>query len=72
MPYFVYAVRPFGQLQALGEHAAFKEASNQAKALRVQPDADKAAAIRVMFAASATEAEDLLLQIRDPRPTGDE
>ena len=72
MPYFVYAVRPFAQLQPLGEHAAFKDASSQAKAVRAQPDADPAAVIRVMFAATATEAEDLLLQIREPRPAGDE
>ncbi len=72
MPYFVYAVRPFAQLQALGEHAAFKDASAQAKALRAQPGADRTAVVRVMFAATALEAEDLLLQIREPRPAGDE
>jgi hypothetical protein len=72
MPYFVYAVRPFAQLQPLGEHAAFRDASLQAKELRLQQaDGDKVS-IRVMFAASAVEAEDLLLQIREPRPAGEE
>ena len=72
MPYFVYAVRPFAQLQPLGEHAAFRDASAQAKALRLQQAGADKVPIRVMFAATAIEAEDLLLQIREPRPTGEE
>ena len=72
MPYFVYAVRPFAQLQCLGEHAAYADASTQAKALRAAPPPGDAATIRVMFAASALEAEDLLLQIRQPRPAGED
>jgi hypothetical protein len=72
MPYYVYAVRPFAQLEQLAEYAAFKDASAQAKALRAQQPADDRASIRVMFAATALEAEDLLLQIREPRPAGEE
>jgi hypothetical protein len=72
MAYFVYAVRPFAQLEKLGEHAAFKEASAQAKALRAALAAGDVARIRVMHAASALEAEDLLLQIRDPGHPGEE
>jgi len=72
MPYYVYAVRPFAQLEQLAEFAAFKDASAQAKALRAQQVADDRASIRVMFAATALEAEDLLLQIREPRPAGEE
>lgn len=72
MPYYVYAVRPFAQLEQLSEHAAFKEASAQAKALRAAQPAGDAARIRVMHAASALEAEDLLLQLREPEPPGEE
>lgn len=72
MPYFVYAVRPFAQLQQLGEHAAFRDASLQAKALRAAPDGDPQAAIRVMFADNAVAAEDLLLQVRDRAPDPDD
>jgi hypothetical protein len=72
MPYFVYAVRPFAQLEPLGEFAVFKEASAQAKALRAaQPAGDKTR-IRVMFAENALAAEDLLLQIREPGHPGEE
>jgi hypothetical protein len=72
MPYYIYAVRPFAQLEQLAEYEAFKDASAQAKALRAQQAADDRASIRVMFAATALEAEDLLLQIREPRPAGEE
>ncbi|MBK7062909.1 MAG: hypothetical protein IPI03_20440 [Rubrivivax sp.] len=72
MPYYVYAVRPFAQLTALGEHAAYAGASAQAKTLRAQQAVDDKAQIRVMFAATPIEAEDLLLQVRTPRPAGEE
>ncbi len=73
MPYFVYAVRPFAQLERLGEHAAFRDASAMAKALRAERHAQGAGElIRVMFAENAIAAEDLLLQTREPPPPGDE
>ena len=72
MPYFIYAVKPIAQLQPLGEHASFKEASAQAKSLRAAQSAGEGARIRVMFAETALAAEALLLQLREPGPSGDE
>jgi hypothetical protein len=72
MPYYVYAVHPFAQLEQVGEHGAYREASAQAKALREKLGGDAATRIRVMFADSAVAAEDLILAIRDPRPPGDD
>lgn len=77
MPYYVYAVRPFAQLECLGEHAAFRDASARAKALRAERQAagggpPPGERIRVMFAETALAAEDLLLQSREPPPPGDE
>ena len=72
MPYFVFSVRPFAQLEKLAEFAAFKEASAHAKTLRstqaVAPDAK----VRVMFAENQAQAEDLLCQIREAGPAGDD
>ena len=34
MPYYVFAVKPFAQLERLAEFTAFKDASAHAKALR--------------------------------------
>jgi hypothetical protein len=72
MPYYVYAVRPFAQLQQLAEHASFKDASAQAKALRAAPGAEPGVRVRVIFAETALAAEDLLLQVRDRAPEADD
>ena len=72
MPYFVYVVRPFGQLEQLAEHAAFKEASTDAKARRAALPPGGNVQVRVMFADNALAAEDLLLQVRAPSGAGDD
>jgi len=69
MPYFVYRVQPFAQLEKLAEFSAFKEASAHAKSLRI---AQPGASIKVMFADTALQAEDLLLQVRERGPSGDD
>ncbi|MDO9284949.1 MAG: hypothetical protein Q7U26_08630 [Aquabacterium sp.] len=71
MPYFVFSIKPFAQIEKLAEFDKFRDASTHAKALRHQ----RAAAdgrIKVMFADNQQLAEDLLCQIRDPGPSGDE
>jgi hypothetical protein len=72
MPYFIYAVRPFAQLEQLGQCASFPEASRTARALRADEPANSGRRIRIMFADDALAAEDLLLQVRDAPPEGDE
>ncbi len=72
MPYYVYAVKPFAQLERLAEFAVFKDASTHAKVLRQAPPADAATRIKVMFADNPLAAEDLLLQVRQAGPSGDE
>ncbi len=72
MPYYVYAVKPFAQLEKMAEFAAFKEASTHAKVLRQAPQADAATRIKIMFAETPLAAEDLLLQVRTAGPSGDE
>lgn len=72
MPYYVYAVKPYAQLERLAEFPAFKEASAHAKALRAGQRAGLAARIKVMFADNPTAAEDLMLQVREAPPDGDD
>ena len=72
MPYYVFRVRPFAQIEKLAEFAAFKEASARAKALRAADGGADAGKVKVMFADSQVLAEDLLCQIRDPGPSGDD
>ena len=71
MPYFVFSIQPFAQIRKLAEFAAFKEASAHAKALRAA-QVDDSATIKVMFAENEQLAEDLLCQLRDPSPAGDD
>lgn len=72
MPYFVFSVRPCAQLDKLAEFAAFKEASTHAKSVRAALAGSTDAKIKVMFADNERMAEDLLCQIREPGPTGDD
>jgi hypothetical protein len=72
MPYYVFAVKPFAQLECLADFEAFKEASLHAKAMRAAQAAGEPVRVRIMFAADARAAEDLLLQVRDAGPAGDD
>jgi len=72
MPYFIYAVRPFAQLDQLGQCSTFTEASRAARALRATEPSGSGRRIRIMFADDALAAEDLLLQVRDAPPDGDD
>ena len=72
MPYYLYAVKPFAQLERLADFAAYKDASVHAKVLRAALPAQSPARIRIMFAADPLAAEDLLLQLRKAGPSGDE
>jgi len=72
VPYYIYLVKPFAQLEKLAEFGAFSQASTRAKALRAEQEAHAEGKVKVIFADTELQAEDLLLQVRDPAPTGDE
>ena len=72
MPYFLYRVKPFAQLEPLGQFPTFPEASREAKALRAGEAGALQRRVRVIFADNALAAEDLLLQVREPPPGGDD
>ncbi|MDD2809622.1 hypothetical protein [Rhodoferax sp.] len=72
MPYYIYHVKPFGQLEQLRAFDTFSEASKQAKLLRLQlalPATDK---VKVIFAENPSQAEELLCQVRVAGPKGDD
>jgi hypothetical protein len=74
LPYFIYRVFQFRRLEKVGEVATFREASARAKTLRASPDLPADCTVKVVFAATEFEAEDLLSQVRAPQPglAGDE
>jgi hypothetical protein len=72
MPYYIYRVKPFAQLEQLAVFDSFAQASQQAKVLRQQLNVPPAEKVKVMFAEDALQAEDLLCQIRVASPRGDD
>ncbi|MDT4856135.1 hypothetical protein FQZ97_905150 [compost metagenome] len=72
MPYYIYRVKPFGQLDKLEEYGAFAAASGQAKTLRAALPPDTPDKVKVIFAENAWQAEELLCQVREPGHPGEE
>jgi hypothetical protein len=72
VPYYIYRIKPFMQLDKLCEFDSFKEASAQAKILRTTEPTDAAIKIKVMFAENEMLAEELLSQPRVAGPKGDD
>jgi len=70
VPYYVYRMWsfPIRRLEKVEEAPSFGAASARAKALRLDPDLPEGCAIKVIFAANELEAEDLLSQVREPKP----
>ena len=68
MPYFIFRVFPFRRLEKIEELPSFRDASVRAKVLRASPDLPADCAIKVIFAATEFEAEDLLSSVRAPKP----
>jgi len=72
MPYYVFSIQPGAQLEQRAEFPAFAAASAHAKALRATLPPKSLARVKVVFAEHPAQAEDLLLQVREPQPPGDE
>lgn len=73
MPYYIYRIMPLGVLRKLEQHERFTEASARAKALRAEDTPGAAAGkVKVMFAENELQAEDLLGQVREAGPAGDD
>jgi len=72
MPYYIYRIKPFTQLDQLEVHDTFKQASAQAKSLRAEIPAGSPNKIKVIFADDPLQAEDLLCEVRVAGPKGDD
>lgn len=72
MPYYIYRIQPLGVLCKLDQFERFAEASARAKALRADGTAGVPGKVKVMFAENELQAEDLLSQVREAGPSGDD
>ena len=71
MPYYVYKIDnyPVRQLELLATFDNFKAASAEAKERRGTMQLSNGQLVKVMFAESELEAEDILSQVREAPPT---
>ena len=76
MPFFIFRTYafPLRRLELVESEDAFRTASARVKALRASPDLPDGCTVRMVFASSLLEAEDLLNQVRAAPPgvVGDE
>jgi len=72
VPYYIYRVKTLGLLEKLREFDKFADASAHAKALRAADAPGTAGRVKLMFADNELQAEDLLSQVREPGPSGDD
>ena len=72
MPYYIYRVMPLGLLHKLAQFDRFAEASAHAKALRAADAPGAQGRVKVMYAENELQAEDLLGQVREAGPAGDD
>ena len=76
MPYFIFRTFafPIRRLESAGSEESFRTASARTKVLRASADLPAGCVVRMVFADSELEAEDLLNQVRAAVPgvVGDE
>lgn len=74
MPYYIYKVFsfPIRGLEKIEQHAAFRDASARAKALRAALSSAEEGSIKMILADNELQAEDLLFQQRSPQPNPDD
>jgi len=72
MPYFLYRIKPYFAPKKLAEFDGFKEAGVKAKALRSAPDLPAGSSVKIIFAQDETKALELLSQVRERAPAGDD
>ena len=72
MPYFVYEIFPPRRLQLVDSFEGYREARSRARALRAALAADAEQSVRVIHAQTTEEATRLLMEVREPRPLGEE
>jgi len=76
MPFYIFRTYqfPLRRLELVDSDESFRMASARVKALRAAPDLPDGCTVRMVFASSLLEAEDLLNQVRAAPPgvVGDE
>jgi phage-related protein len=71
MPYHVFEINAFRQYRHVDSLQDYRAAKQLVRELRTAPTIETGTTYRMMFAANATQAEQLLKEKREPRPAGE-
>jgi Fe2+ or Zn2+ uptake regulation protein len=74
MPYYIYRIteQPIRLLKNLEQHETYREASARVKQLRAELSDNSPAIIKMIHADNELLAEDLLNEVREKPPVGDD
>lgn len=70
MPYYIYKIFdfPLKRVEKIEEHEVFKTGSERSKTLRKELAMTERCNVKMIFAENEIQAEDLLMQVREPAP----
>lgn len=70
MPYYIYKVFefPMKRLEKIEHHEVYKQGAERSKVLRKELALTEQCNVKMVFAENELQAEDLLMQVREPLP----
>lgn len=70
MPYYIYKIFefPMKRLEKIEQHEVYKQGSERSKLLRRDLALTEQCNVKMVFAENELQAEELLLQVREPQP----
>jgi len=70
MPYYIYKIFdfPMKRLEKIEQHEIYKQGAERSKLLRRELALSEQCNVRMVFAENELQAEELLLQVREPLP----
>lgn len=70
MPYYIYKVFdfPMKRLEKIEQHDVYKNGADRSKLLRKELALTEQCNVKMIFAENELQAEELLMQVREPAP----
>lgn len=70
MPYYIYKVFdfPLKRVEKIEQHDVYRQGADRSKVLRRELALTEQCNVKMMFAENELQAEELLMQVREPAP----
>ena len=70
MPYYIYKIFefPMKRMEKIEQHEIYKQGSERSKTLRRDLALTEQCQVKLIFAENELQAEELLMQVREPAP----